>query len=381
MRRSVYSEDHEAFRETARAFVQRTLLPEHERFAAEREIPRDAWHAAGKADLLGLEIAERFGGSAPEDYRFNAVLQEELGRASMAFHSCFQMHFDVAVPYLSIYGTEDQKERWLPGAANGDIVSTIAMTEPSGGSDLASLRTSAVRRGDRWVLNGSKTFITNGYTADLVIVAARTSPEKRAKGITLFALETGTPGFERGRKLDKVGQPEANTAELFFNDVELGDEHIIGELDRGFIQMMEQLPQERIGAAVGNLAQAWPVLEETLVYAKERQAFGQPIGSFQHNKFTLADMVTKMEVTQAFVDACVDAHARGELTAVDAAKAKYVSADVQNEVIDNCVQLYGGYGYMKEYRVAQAWLDARVTRIWGGTNEIMKEIIGRDLGL
>jgi alkylation response protein AidB-like acyl-CoA dehydrogenase len=291
------------------------------------------------------------------------------------------MHFDVAVPYLSIYGTEDQKERWLPGAANGDIVSTIAMTEPSGGSDLASLRTSAVRRGDRWVLNGSKTFITNGFTADLVIVAARTSPEKRAKGITLFALETGTAGFERGRKLDKVGQPEANTAELFFNDVELGDEHIIGELDRGFIQMMEQLPQERIGAAVGNLAQAWAVLEDTLVYAKERQAFGQPIGSFQHNKFLLADMVTKMEVTQAFVDACVTAHAQGELSAVDAAKAKYVSADVQNEVIDNCVQLYGGYGYMKEYRVAQAWLDARVTRIWGGTNEIMKEIIGRDLGL
>jgi len=381
MRRSVYNEDHEAFRETARSFVERTLVPGYEQFVAEREIPREAWHAAGKADLLGLEISERFGGSAPEDYRFNAVLQEELGRASMAFHSCFQMHFDVAVPYLSIYGTEDQKERWLPGAANGDIVSTIAMTEPSGGSDLASLRTSAVRRGDRWVLNGSKTFITNGFTADLVIVAARTSPEKRAKGITLFALETGTAGFERGRKLDKVGQPEANTAELFFNDVELGDEHIIGELDRGFIQMMEQLPQERIGAAVGNLAQAWAVLEDTLVYAKERQAFGQPIGSFQHNKFLLADMVTKMEVTQAFVDACVTAHAQGELSAVDAAKAKYVSADVQNEVIDNCVQLYGGYGYMKEYRVAQAWLDARVTRIWGGTNEIMKEIIGRDLGL
>jgi alkylation response protein AidB-like acyl-CoA dehydrogenase len=380
MRRSVYGEDHEVFRDTARSFVERTLLPGYEDFVAEREIPRHAWHAAGKADLLGLEIADEFGGSAPEDYRFNAVLQEELGRASMAFHSCFQMHFDVAVPYLSIYGTDEQKARWLPGAACGDIVTTIAMTEPSGGSDLASLRTSAVRRRDRWVLNGSKTFSTNGYTADLVIVAARTSPEKKAKGITLFALETGTPGFERGRKLDKVGQPEANTAELFFNDVELGDEHIIGELDRGFIQMMEQLPQERIGAAVGNLAQAWAVLEETLVYAKERQAFGQPIGSFQHNKFLLADMVTKMEVTQAFVDACVAAHAQGELSAVDAAKAKYVSADVQNEVIDNCVQIFGGYGYMKEYRVAQAWLDARVTRIWGGTNEIMKEIIGRDLG-
>lgn len=381
MLRTVYDEDHEVFRETARTFVERTLIPHHAQFAEEREIPRAAWHAAGKADLLGLEISENFGGTAPEDYRFNAVLQEELGRASMAFHSCFQMHFDVAVPYLSIYGTEDQQERWLPGAACGDIVTTIAMTEPSGGSDLAALRTSAVRRGDRWILNGSKTFITNGYTADLVIVAARTSPEKKAKGITLFALETGTPGFERGRKLDKVGQPEANTAELFFHDVELGDEHIIGDVDRGFIQMMEQLPQERIGAAVGNLAQAWAVLEETLVYVKERQAFGQSIGSFQHNKFLLADMVTKMEVTQAFVDACVAAHARGGLSAVDAAKAKYVSADVQNEVIDHCVQLFGGYGYMKEYRVAQAWLDARVTRIWGGTNEIMKEIIGRDLGL
>jgi alkylation response protein AidB-like acyl-CoA dehydrogenase len=238
-----------------------------------------------------------------------------------------------------------------------------------------------VRRGDRWILNGSKTFITNGFTADLVIVAARTSPDKKAKGISLFAVESGTPGFERGRKLDKVGQPEANTAELFFNDVKLGEENVIGEVDRGFIQMMEQLPQERIGAAVGNLSHAWSVLEDTLVYAKERQAFGQAIGSFQHNKFMLAEMVTNMEVTQAYVDACVLAHARGALSAVDAAKAKYVTAVVQNDVIDKCVQLFGGYGYMKEYRVAQAWLDARVTRIWGGTNEIMKEIIGRDLGL
>lgn len=381
MIRTVYNEDHEAFRETARAFVERTLLPGYDDYVAEREIPRDAWHAAGKADLLGLEIAERFGGSMPEDYRFNAVLQEELGRASMAFHSCFQMHLDVAVPYLTVYGTEEQQERWLPGSASGDIVTTVAMTEPSGGSDLAALRTTAVRKEDRWILNGSKTFITNGFTADLVIVAARTSPEKRAKGITLFAVEDGTAGFERGRKLDKVGQPEANTAELFFNDVELGDEHVIGEVDRGFIQMMEQLPQERIGAAIGNLAHAAAILEETIVYAKEREAFGQPIGSFQHNKFLIAELVTKIDVTQAFVDACVAAHARGELTSVDAAKAKYWTADIQNEVIDACVQLYGGYGFMKEYRVARAWMDARVTRIWGGTNEIMKEIIGRDLGL
>jgi alkylation response protein AidB-like acyl-CoA dehydrogenase len=381
MLRTLYSADHEDFRQTARAFVERTLLPGYEEFVAAREIPRSAWHAAGKADLLGLEIPESFGGTAPDDYRFNAVLQEELGAASMAFHSCFQMHFDVAVPYLTIYGTPEQQARWLPRAATGDLVMTIAMTEPSGGSDLAALRTSAVRRDDTWILNGSKTFITNGFTADLVIVAARTSPEKRAKGITLFAVESGTPGFERGRKLDKVGQPEANTSELFFNDVVLTDEHVIGEVDRGFIQMMEQLPQERIGAAVGNLAQARSILDETLDYARTREAFGQTIGSFQHNKFLLAELVTKIDVTQAYVDACVDAHARAELTAVDAAKAKYWTADIQNEVVDACVQLFGGYGYMKEYRVARAWLDARVTRIWGGTNEIMKEIIGRDLGL
>jgi alkylation response protein AidB-like acyl-CoA dehydrogenase len=291
------------------------------------------------------------------------------------------MHFDVTIPYIVKYGTTEQKQRWLPGACSGEILSTVAMTEPSGGSDLAALRTSAVRSGDDWVLNGSKTFITNGYTADLVIVAAKTSPEKRAKGITLFAVETGMKGFERGRKLDKVGQPEANTAELFFEDLRVPNENVIGEVDRGFIQMMEQLPQERVGAAVGNLAHVVQILDETLVYAKERQAFGQAIGTFQHNKFLLADLYTRIDVTQAYVDACVEAHAEGELSAVDAAKAKYWTAEIQNDALDACVQLHGGYGFMREYRVAQAWMDARVTKIWGGTNEIMKEIIGRDLGL
>jgi long-chain-acyl-CoA dehydrogenase len=361
--------------------VERSLEPGYESFVAAKEIPREVWLTAGRSDLLGLEIPEEFGGVDAGDYRFNAVLGEELARASMAFNSCFQMHLDVAVPYLTVYGTPEQKARWLPGAASGETLMTVAMTEPSGGSDLAALRTSAVRSADGWVINGSKTFITNGYTADLVIVAVRTSPEKRAKGITLFAVEDGMPGFERGRKLDKVGQPEANTAELFFNDVVVPDTHVIGEIDRGFIQMMEQLPQERIGAAVGNLAHAAQILDETLVYAKEREAFGQPIGSFQHNKFLLADLYTRIEVTQAHVDACVAAHADGELTAVDAAKAKWWTSQVQNDVLDACVQLYGGYGYMREYRVAQAWMDARVTKIWGGTNEIMKEIIGRDLGL
>ena len=381
MRRTVYSADHEAFRDTVRTFIERSILPIHEEIVAEKQIPDSVWLAAGKADLLGLEVPEEFGGSDPGDYRFNAVLGEELAKVSMAYNSCLQMHFDIGVPYFVKYGTQEQKERWLPGLCSGELVTTIAMTEPSGGSDLAALRTSAVRSGDDWVLNGSKTFITNGYTADVIIVAARTSPEKKAKGITLFALENGTPGFERGRKLDKVGQPEANTAELFFQDVRIPNANVIGEVDRGFIQMMEQLPQERISAAVGNLAQAKAILEETLVYAKERQAFGQSIGKFQHNKFLLADLFTQIDVSQAYVDACVVAHTQGDLTAVDAAKVKMWTSDIQNSVLDHCVQLHGGYGFMREYRVAQAWMDARVTRIWGGTNEIMKEIIGRDLGL
>jgi alkylation response protein AidB-like acyl-CoA dehydrogenase len=381
MRRTVYSADHEAFRDTVRTFIERSILPIHEEIVTEKQIPDSVWIAAGKADLLGLEVPEEFGGSDPGDYRFNAVLGEELAKVSMAYNSCFQMHFDIGVPYFVKYGTQEQKERWLPGLSSGELVTTIAMTEPSGGSDLAALRTSAVRSGDSWVLNGSKTFITNGYTADLIIVAARTSPEKKAKGITLFALENGTPGFERGRKLDKVGQPEANTAELFFQDVQIPHANVIGEVDRGFIQMMEQLPQERISAAIGNLAQAKAIVEETLVYAKDREAFGQPIGKFQHNKFLLADLFTQIDVSQAYVDACVVAHTEGELTAVDAAKVKMWTSDIQNSVLDHCVQLHGGYGFMREYRVAQAWMDARVTRIWGGTNEIMKEIIGRDLGL
>ena len=381
MRRTVYSADHEAFRDTVRTFIERSILPIHEEIVTEKQIPDSVWLAAGKADLLGLEVPEEFGGSDPGDYRFNAVLGEELAKVSMAYNSCFQMHFDIGVPYFVKYGTQEQKERWLPGLSSGELVTTIAMTEPSGGSDLAALRTSAVRSGDSWVLNGSKTFITNGYTADVIIVAARTAPEKKAKGITLFAVENGTPGFERGRKLDKVGQPEANTAELFFQDVQIPHANVIGEVDRGFIQMMEQLPQERISAAIGNLAQAKAIVEETLVYAKDREAFGQPIGKFQHNKFLLADLFTQIDVSQAYVDACVVAHTEGELTAVDAAKVKMWTSDIQNSVLDHCVQLHGGYGFMREYRVAQAWMDARVTRIWGGTNEIMKEIIGRDLGL
>jgi alkylation response protein AidB-like acyl-CoA dehydrogenase len=255
------------------------------------------------------------------------------------------------------------------------------MTEPSGGSDLAALKTTAVRDGDDWVVNGSKTFITNGYSADLILVAARTSPEKKSRGITLLGIEAGMPGFERGRKLDKVGQPEADTSELFFADVRVPAENVIGAVDHGFVYMMQRLTAERIGSAVNNLSHVRQILDETLEYVKERHAFGQPIGSFQANKFRLAELVTSCEVAQTFVDACVLEAVHNTLTPVDAAKAKWWTAQVQNDVLDACVQLYGGYGYMLEYRVARAWQDARVAKIWAGSNEIMKELIGRDLGL
>ncbi|MDX3309979.1 acyl-CoA dehydrogenase family protein [Streptomyces sp. NPDC054884] len=381
MRRTVFDADHEAFRTSVRAFVERELRPRQEEFIQQRAIDRAAWKAAGQQGLLGLLIPEQYGGSEAGDYRFTAVLHEEFARLSAAFASSFTIHCEVVAPYLVELTTEEQRERWLPRFCAGELVTAIGMTEPSAGSDLAALRTTAVRDGENWTLNGSKTFITNGFGADLVVVAARTSPEKGAKGITLFAVETGMPGFERGRKLDKVGQHEADTAELFFHDVRVPGANVIGEVDRGFIHMMERLPQERIGAAVLNLAHAAQILDETLEYVKERKAFGQSVGSFQYNKFRLAEMVTQIEVTQAFVDQCVAAHVTGRLSAVDAAKAKWWTAQVQNEVLDACVQLHGGYGYMNEYRVARAWQDARVTKIWAGSNEIMKELIGRDLGL
>ncbi|MGN6246104.1 MAG: acyl-CoA dehydrogenase family protein [Motilibacteraceae bacterium] len=381
MERPIFDEEHEAFRASVREFVDRSIRPNAERFREQRAIDREVWKEAGKQGFLGISVPEEYGGTGNTDYRFNAVLGEELARMGAAYSSSFGIHFDVVAPYLVELTTEEQKQRWLPGFCSGDIVTAIGMTEPSGGSDLAALKTTAVRDGDSWVLNGSKTFITNGYHADLVVVAARTDPEKGAKGISLFGVETGMPGFERGRKLDKVGQHEGDTAELFFNDVRVPAENLIGQQDRGFIHMMEMLPQERIGSAVSNIAHAAAVLEETLDYVKSRKAFGQPVGSFQANKHRLAELVTKVEVTQAFNDQLLLLHNEGRLSAVDAAKAKWWSADVQGEVLDACVQLHGGYGYMQEYRVARAWMDARVTRIWAGSNEIMKELIGRSLGL
>jgi len=379
MKRSLFTTDHEDFRGAVRAFVQREIVPHQDDWRDDRQIPRTMWLAAGEQGLLGLDVPAEYGGGDAGDYRFNVVLAEELATAALAFASSVGIHTDVVAPYLLELTTEEQRNRWLPRFCSGEIVTAMAMTEPAAGSDLAGIRTRAVRDGaSGWRLNGSKIFITNGFNADLVVVAARTGDGRR--DISLFAVESGTEGFTRGRKLDKVGQPEADTAELFFDDVRLPDDALIGPLNGGFAAMMERLPQERINSAVINVAHAAAALQRTIEYAGDRHAFGAPIGSFQHNRFLLAELVTKVEVARAFVDRCVEAHLKRELSAVDAAKAKWWSAHTQNEVIDACVQLHGGYGYMREYEVARAWLDARVTKIWAGSNEIMKEIIGRDLG-
>jgi len=381
MRRTLYEPDHEAFRAVAREFVDREITPHQAEFRSQGEISRQAWLAAGAQGLLGLSVPERYGGSGAEDYRFNAVLDEELTRAGMAYSSAFGVHTHVIANYLVKLTTPEQKERWLPGFCSGAMVTAVGMTEPGGGSDVAALTTRATRDDDHWVINGAKTFITNGATADLVLVAARTTPGSRAKGITLFAVEAGTDGFQRGRRLDKVGQHESDTAELFFHDVRVPHDNIVGELDRGFAHLMDHLPTERLASAVCNISQARYVLEQTLEYVRGRQAFGQSVGSFQYNRFLLADLVTSLDVAQAWVDACVDAYVGEGLSTVDASKAKLWTSEVQSHVVDACVQLYGGYGYMSESAVARAWQDARVTRIWAGTSEIMREVISRDLHL
>ena len=379
-RRAIFSDEHEAFRESVGTFVQREIWPNRDAIRAQGKIDRAIWQKAGSQGLLGIQVPEEYGGAGASDFRFNAVMQEELVRAGMAYASAFQVHADVVAPYLVELTTEEQRRRWLPRFCSGELITAIGMSEPGGGSDLGALRTTAIREGEDWVLNGTKTFITNGTGADLVVTAART-PEDGERSITLFAVERGMPGFSAGTKLEKIGQHEADTAELFYEDVRVPGENMIGAIGQGFPAMMERLPLERLSVACGNVAHAANALRLTLDYVRERRAFGRPIGSFQANRFTLAELVTLVDVTQAYVDQCLTEHVAGALAPVATAKAKWWTADVQNRVLDACVQLFGGYGYMAEYDVARAWTDARVTKIWAGSNEIMKETIGRSLGL
>jgi alkylation response protein AidB-like acyl-CoA dehydrogenase len=378
MKRALFEDEHNWFRESVAAFVDRELMPNRERFRSQRSIDRATWLKAGEAGFLGLGVPAEYGGSGIEDFRFNAVFGEELARAGFAYSSSFGIQTDVIAPYLLRLTSEEQRRRWLPGFCSGELISAIGMTEPAAGSDLKGIQTTARRDGEDWSLSGSKTFITNGYNADLVVTAAQT-PDPG--GISLFVVEAGMEGFSRGNKLDKLGQHEADTAELFFDEVRIPAGNLIGEPGRGMAAMMDHLSQERISTAVVNVAHAENVMRLTLGYVMDRRAFGRPIGTFQNSRFVLAGADAELEMVRVYVDRCVEAHAAGELTAVEAAKAKLVSSEIQNRVIDACLQLHGGYGYVEEYEVGRAFVDARVTRIWAGTNEIMKEVIGRSLGL
>jgi alkylation response protein AidB-like acyl-CoA dehydrogenase len=379
MRRTHFTDEHLLFRESVAEFCRREVAPNLERWRGEHAIGRDVWLEAGRQDFLGLGMPVELGGSGLSDFRFNQVLGEELAAASVAINSTICLGVDVVAPYLLELTTEAQRERYIPDFCAGKLIPAIGMTEPQAGSDLAGLKTHAVRDGEDWILNGAKTFITNGTGADLVVLAARTGEGR--KDVSIFLLEGDAEGFTRGRRLEKIGQHESDTAELFFEDVRLPPEALLGEPNRGFAYMMERLPQERLSVAVASVANAASVLAETVEYVKERHAFGQSIGSFQNSRFQIAEADTELDVAQTFIDRCVEAHVRGELTAVDAAKAKWWTSEVQNRVIDTCLQLHGGYGYMEEYRVGRAWADARVTKIYAGTNEIMKDVIGRSLGL
>jgi alkylation response protein AidB-like acyl-CoA dehydrogenase len=382
MRRTLYDADHEAFRDTVRTFLAKEVVPCAAEWDRAGIVPRELFAAAGAQGLLGMAVPERYGGGGVRDFRFNAVLGEEVMRAGVAGPGAgLCLVNDVCLPYLLDLATDEQRARWLPGIVAGRLIPAIAMTEPGAGSDLSAIATTAVREGDEWVVDGAKTFITNGINADLVITVVRTDPAQRHRGLSLLVLERGMPGFERGRNLDKLGQHAQDTAELSFSGVRVPVANLLGEEGRAFAHLVDRLPQERLGIAVAGVAGARAALEWTLEHVRTRTAFGQPIGSFQNTRFRLAEVATEVDVAQAFVDACVLALDDGELTAEDAAKAKWWCTELQGRALDTCVQLFGGYGYMTEYPIARAWADARVTRIYGGTTEIMKEVVGRELGL
>ncbi len=384
MRRTLFEPEHVDFRESVRRFVAEEVVPHQQDWEREGIVSRDLFTRAAEKGMLAMQVPERYGGAGIDDFRFNQIVNEELSVAGAGGSGLgITLHNDICLPYFTDLCTDEQRERWLPGVADGTLITAVAMTEPEIGSDLAGLRTTAARTddGDEYVVNGSKTFITNGINADLVITAVKTDPTQRHAGISLVIVERGMEGFERGRNLDKVGQHAQDTAELFFNDVRVPAENCLGDEGAGFRYMTANLAQERLSIALSAVAAARGALQLTLEYVKQRNAFGQPIGSFQNSRFALAEMATEVELATAFCDQAVLALNRGELSAQDAAMAKWWATELQGRVTDRCVQLHGGYGYMLEYPIARAYVDARVTRIYGGTTEIMKEIIGRSLGV
>ncbi|BAM00508.1 MULTISPECIES: acyl-CoA dehydrogenase family protein [Caldilinea] len=380
MKRTLYTDEHLMFRDAFHRFLEKEILPYHEQWERDGIVPREVWRKAGELGFLCFEAPEELGGLGEHDYRYHAVIAEELAYYG-ATGIGFGLHSSIVLPYILRYGTPEQQRRWVPRMVSGEWIGAIAMTEPAAGSDLAGIRTTALREGDCYIVNGQKTFITNGINSDLVITVVKTDPSQRHKGISLLVIERGMEGFTRGRNLEKIGLKAQDTAELFFDNVRVPVANLLGEEGKGFYYLMERLPQERLDIAVTAVAACEAALDMTVRYCKERMAFGQPIGSFQNSRFKLAEMKTEIEIARVFVDRCIEALNAGELTAEEAAMAKWWTTDLQKRVMDECLQLHGGYGYMLEYPIAKFYLDARVQAIYGGTNEIMKEVIGRGMGL
>jgi len=380
-KRTIFENDHIDYRESFQKFLAAEVLPNYAEWEAAQLVPRELFTKAAEYGFLAMEVPEEYGGSGVDDWRFNVILAEEAARsgAGDAIGGPL-LHTDICVPYLMASSTDDQKQRWLPGVASGERILAVAMTEPGTGSDLAAIKTRAKRDGDDWIVNGGKTFITNGINADLVITAVRTGDDPHG-GLSLFVMEREMDGFERGKQIEKLGQHASDTAELFFNDVYVPDENMLGAEGSGFLQLVSRLVPERLILAVSSLAGAELAFEITLDYIKERKAFGRPIGSFQHSRFVMAELKTELEITRAFLDRTIERYCAGTATVEEAAMAKWWTTELLGKITDAGVQLHGGYGYTTEYPISKAWVDARITRIYAGTNEIMKELIGRGMGL
>ena len=381
--RTLFNADHEAFRDSFRRFMDKEIAPFHAEWEEQGYVDREVWRKAGANGFLCMTMPEEYGG-AGADKRYSVVQMEELSRGGWSGIG-YSLHSEIVAPYILHYGSDAQKAKYLPLLASGEMIGAIAMSEPAAGSDLQGVKTTALRKsddqGDYFLVNGSKTFITNGWHADLVIVVAKTNPAAGAKGTSLLLMERGMPGFDKGKRLKKIGLKAQDTSELFFNDVRVPVDNLLGAENRGFINLMEQLPWERMQIAVGAVAKAQAAIDWTLAYVKDRKVFGQTVGAFQNTRFKLAEMQTEVQVAQVFVDKCLTLLLDDKLDTATASMAKYWVSDLENKVIDQCLQLFGGYGYMWEYPIARAFADARVQRIYGGTNEIMKEVISRAMGL
>lgn len=381
MQRTIFEEEHEMFRDSVRKFCEREIVPHHEEWEKVGSVPKELWLKAGKNGFLCMDVPEEYGGLGLKDFRYNAIIDEEIARIG-ASGVGFSLQNDVTVPYVITFGTEEQKKRWLPKMVSGELIMAIAMTEPNTGSDLAGVRTTAIKNGSGYVVNGQKTFITNGLLNDAVIVVAKTDPnsDNAHQGFSLIVVERSMEGYMPPRKLDKMGLHAQDTAELFFNEVKVPEENLLGTEGSGFYHLMQMLPQERLSISVGAVAGAEKALEMTIQYCKDRKAFGRPIGKFQNSRFKLAEMKTEIELGRVFVDRSITLLNEGKLTIEEAAMGKWWTTEMMKRTIDTCVQLHGGYGYMMEYPICKAYMDCRVMTIFGGTTEIMKEIIGRSMG-